>query len=46
MWYLDMGHVVEALDGIDRPYQIAAKLTPIYESMPAGDTETAGARNN
>ena len=35
---LDRGRVVEALDEIDRLYQIAAKLTLIYESMPESDT--------
>ena len=35
---LDMGRVVEALDGIDRLYRIAAKLTLICESMPDSDT--------
>ena len=32
---LDMGRVVEALDEIDGLYQIAAKLTLIYESISA-----------
>ena len=36
-----MGRVVEALDEIDGLHQIAAKLTLIYESMPASDTGTA-----
>jgi uncharacterized protein YutE (UPF0331/DUF86 family) len=35
---LDMGRVVEALDGIDSLYQIAAKLTLIYESVSASGT--------
>ena len=38
---LDMGRVVEALDGIDELYRIAAKLALIYERMPASDTSTA-----
>lgn len=38
---LDMGRVVEALDEIDRLYQIAAKLTLIYESIAASDTGKA-----
>jgi hypothetical protein len=36
-----MGRVVEALDEIDRLYQIAAKLTLIYESVSASDLGTA-----
>lgn len=40
---LDMGRVVEALDGIDRLYQIAAKLTLIHESIPARGIDTPGA---
>ena len=38
---LDMGRIVEALDEIDRLYQIAAKLTLIYESIPASGTDTS-----
>jgi hypothetical protein len=41
MWQLDMGRVVEALDKIDRFYQIAAKLALIYENIPESDTSTA-----
>ncbi len=40
---LDRGRVVEALDKIDGLYQIAAKLTLIYESIPASDIDTPGA---
>ncbi|MEA1895774.1 MAG: HepT-like ribonuclease domain-containing protein [Euryarchaeota archaeon] len=38
---LDMGRVVEAMDKIDRLYQVAAKLALIYESIPESDTDTA-----
>ena len=41
---LDMGRVVEALNGIDRLYRIAAKLALIYESMPARDAGVYGAK--
>lgn len=41
---LDMGRVVEALDEIDRLYQIATKLTLIYESISASGIDTSPGR--
>ncbi|MEA1870212.1 MAG: HepT-like ribonuclease domain-containing protein, partial [Euryarchaeota archaeon] len=35
------GRLVEALDEIEKLYQIAAKLALIYESVSASDTGTA-----
>ena len=41
---LDMRRVVEALDEIDELYQIAAKLTLIYERISASSIDTSPGR--